>query len=155
LDNALRLRACGATLRTNGVSGLLGDLAWSVGKRPNGLRPRRLASAPASVDTVAAFRPWRGFRPSVARGRRGHHGDERCDAGAEVGERGGFAPPKRGLDAYTLSRRAPSTTRTPLRWNRRAASRRHTGPGILLAAPAGDKETAQGPGCSQPASPPA
>jgi len=37
--------------------------------------PRRLTSAPASVDTVAAFRPWRGFRPSVARGRRGHHGD--------------------------------------------------------------------------------
>src|SRR5690606_20312645 len=28
----------------------------------------------------------------------------------------GFEPPKRGLDAYTLSRRAPSTTRTPLRW---------------------------------------
>jgi len=26
-------------------------------------RPRRLASAPASIDTVAAFRPWRGFRP--------------------------------------------------------------------------------------------
>lgn len=32
-----------------------------------------------------------------------------------VAERGGFEPPKRGLDAYTLSRRAPSTTRTPLR----------------------------------------
>ena len=38
-----------------------------------GWRPRRLTSAPASVDTVAAFRPWRDFRPSVARGRRGHH----------------------------------------------------------------------------------
>src|SRR6478672_3439301 len=25
-------------------------------------RPRRLTSAPASVDTVAAFRPWRSFR---------------------------------------------------------------------------------------------
>jgi hypothetical protein len=35
--------------------------------------PRRLTSAPASIDTVAAFRPWRGFRSSVARGRRGHH----------------------------------------------------------------------------------
>lgn len=32
-----------------------------------------------------------------------------------LAERGGFEPPKRGLDAYTLSRRAPSTTRTPLR----------------------------------------
>ncbi len=38
-------------------------------------RPRRLTSAPASIDTVAAFRPWRDFRPSVARGRRGHHRD--------------------------------------------------------------------------------
>ncbi len=37
--------------------------------------PRRLTSAPASIDTVAAFRPWRDFRSSVARGRRGHHGD--------------------------------------------------------------------------------
>src|SRR5688500_9710784 len=37
-----------------------------------------------------------------------------------LAERGGFEPPKRGLDAYTLSRRAPSTTRTPLRtWYRR------------------------------------
>ena len=34
----------------------------------------------------------------------------------KLAERGGFEPPKRGLDAYTLSRRAPSTTRTPLRW---------------------------------------
>ena len=38
--------------------------------------PRRLTSAPASVDTVAAFRPWRSFQPSVARGRRGHHRNE-------------------------------------------------------------------------------
>src|SRR5690606_17126883 len=36
-------------------------------------------------------------------------------------ERGGFEPPKRCLGAYTLSRRAPSTTRTPLREARRAA----------------------------------
>src|SRR5690606_19362924 len=34
---------------------------------------------------------------------------------AYLAERGGFEPPKRGLDAYTLSRRARSTTRTPLR----------------------------------------
>ncbi len=137
---------------------------------PERRRPRRLASAPASIDTVAAFRPWRGFRSSVARGRRGHH--RRCvssrrsnwrregdSLGAtrlalraaspcrrlrrlsnpwgfspplqrrrrnsrgldlrytfKLAERGGFEPPKRGLDAYTLSRRAPSTTRTPLRW---------------------------------------
>jgi hypothetical protein len=46
--------------------------------------PRRLTSAPASTDTVAAFRPWRGFRSSVARGRRGHH--RRCvnDAAVEL-----------------------------------------------------------------------
>src|SRR5690606_29473902 len=88
--------------------------------------PRRLTSAPASIDTVAAFRPWRDFRPSVARGRRGHHRREpriarpgfRCSGRIRIlklAERGGFEPPKRGLDAYTLSRRAPSTTRTPLR----------------------------------------
>src|SRR5690606_20005641 len=65
---------------------------------------------------------WRSFRPSVARGRRGHHGWLRCSCCVradlklrELAERGGFEPPKRGLDAYTLSRRAPSTTRTPLR----------------------------------------
>ncbi len=45
--------------------------------------PRRLTSAPASIDTVAAFRPWRDFRPSVARGRRGHH----RDVGRPVGGR--------------------------------------------------------------------
>src|SRR5690606_38071957 len=40
---------------------------------------------------------------------------------AYLAERGGFEPPKRCLGAYTLSRRAPSTTRTPLREARRAA----------------------------------
>jgi hypothetical protein len=49
--------------------------------------PRRLASAPASTDTVAAFRPWRGFRSSVARGRRGHH--RRCISDADELETGG------------------------------------------------------------------
>ena len=49
--------------------------------------PRRLTSAPASVDTVAAFRPWRSFRPSVARGRRGHHGDKQTINGGERGIR--------------------------------------------------------------------
>src|SRR5690606_26956096 len=88
-------------------------------------RPRRLTSAPASIDTVAAFRPWRGFRPSVARGRRGHHWDVLLEA---MAERGGFEPPKRGLDAYTLSRRAPSTTRTPLRWTGNSTGSCHTGP---------------------------
>ncbi|SON80998.1 hypothetical protein XAP412_320108 [Xanthomonas phaseoli pv. phaseoli] len=41
--------------------------------RKLGWCPRRLTSAPASIDTVAAFRPWRDFRSSVARDRRGHH----------------------------------------------------------------------------------
>ena len=58
--------------------------ARSISRRPiaieAGWRPRRLTSAPASVDTVAAFRPWRDFRPSVARGRRGHHRREPRDA---------------------------------------------------------------------------
>src|SRR5690606_9480644 len=98
--------------------------------RPERRWPRQLASAPASIDTVAAFRPWRGFRPSVARGRRGHHRTGPRNARPlmlELAERGGFEPPKRGLGAYTLSRRAPSTTRTPLRevpGRRRPAARR-------------------------------
>src|SRR3546814_3042147 len=39
-------------------------------------QPRQLTSAPASIDTVAAFRPWRDFRPSVARGRSEEHTSE-------------------------------------------------------------------------------
>src|SRR5690606_8913758 len=46
---------------------------------------------------------------------------------AYLAERGGFEPPKRCLGAYTLSRRAPSTTRTPLREARRAAFRPRAG----------------------------
>src|SRR5688572_32966261 len=49
----------------------------------------------------------------------------------KLAERGGFEPPKRGLDAYTLSRRAPSTARTPLRWNLKAAFRPRSGAQIL------------------------
>src|SRR5690606_40103614 len=93
-------------------------------------RPRRLTSAPASIDTVAAFRPWRGFRPSVARGRRGHHWSglrEHVQPG-DLAERGGFEPPRRCLAAYTLSRRAPSTTRTPLRWAGNSTCSCHNGP---------------------------
>ena len=51
-------------------------------------RPRRLTSAPASIDTVAAFRPWRGFRPSVARGRRGHHRDVGRPEGSQFTDQG-------------------------------------------------------------------
>ncbi len=50
--------------------------------------PRRLTSAPASIDTVAAFRPWRGFRPSVARGRRGHHRDVGRPVGGQFTDQG-------------------------------------------------------------------
>src|SRR5690606_7780454 len=57
--------------------------------------PRRLTSAPASTDTVAAFRPWRGFRSSVARGRRGHHGDWTARSASGLAERAGFEPAKR------------------------------------------------------------
>ncbi len=134
-----------------------GPVQRSAGCSRDGMRrerrwPRRLASAPASIDTVAAFRPWRDFRSSVARGRRGHHRDEAapgarpfafpiepaggsagsCEGLACMAERGGFEPPKRGLDAYTLSRRAPSTTRTPLRtWgaDRHDREADSTGPG--------------------------
>lgn len=40
-------------------------------EKVEGGNPCRLASAPESVNTVAAFRPWRSFRPIVARGRQG------------------------------------------------------------------------------------
>ena len=111
---------------------------------PEWRRPRRLASAPASIDTVAAFRPWRSFRSSVARGRRGHHGNLHSlsplrmsrRGETELAERGGFEPPKRGLDAYTLSRRAPSTTRTPLRWTGNSSRPGNRRQQISPAAPA-------------------
>src|SRR5690606_32135144 len=51
-----------------------------------------------------------------------------------LAERGGFEPPKRGLDAYTLSRRAPSTTRTPLRVASRPGFLPPGGPRILSRA---------------------
>jgi hypothetical protein len=35
--------------------------------------PRRLAPAPESANTVAAFRPWRSFQPIVAGADEGHH----------------------------------------------------------------------------------
>ncbi len=60
-------------------------------RKPKRWRPRRLTSAPASIDTVAAFRPWRDFRPSVARGRRGHHRDglaAQCAAILNLGNQG-------------------------------------------------------------------
>src|SRR5690606_33766969 len=53
---------------------------------------------------------------------------------AYLAERGGFEPPKRGLDAYTLSRRAPSTTRTPLRRSPTGGVRPRAGAGILAVA---------------------
>ena len=57
---------------------------------PKRWRPRRLTSAPASIDTVAAFRPWRDFRPSVARGRRGHHRDGLAALGAAIHDTRGW-----------------------------------------------------------------
>jgi hypothetical protein len=61
----LEVRAWGPrfALQTLGFMGSAHEWRW----------PRRLTSAPASTNTVAAFRPWRSFRSSVARGRRGHH----------------------------------------------------------------------------------
>ena len=84
--------------------------SWAVsGKARKWRWPRRLASAPASVDTVAAFRPWRGFRPSVARGRRGHHGrGPRRARPLELAERGD------SLGAARLALRASSPCK-PLR----------------------------------------
>ena len=61
--------------------------------RNGGWQPRQLTPAPESVNTVAAFRPWRGFRPIVARGRRGHHRDLRvANSAMNVAEREGFEP---------------------------------------------------------------
>lgn len=59
-----------------------------AGRRRKRRWPRRLTSAPASIDTVAAFRPWRGFRPSVARGRRGHHRDVGRPVGGQFTDQG-------------------------------------------------------------------
>ncbi|KAG0742722.1 hypothetical protein G6F24_016426 [Rhizopus arrhizus] len=61
------------------------------GHRPKRRWPRRLTSAPASIDTVAAFRPWRSFRPSVARGRRGHHRDVGRPVGGQFTDQGSSA----------------------------------------------------------------
>lgn len=76
--------------------------------------PRRLTSAPASTDTVAAFRPWRGFRSSVARGRRGHH--RRCvrDAGVMIQSSSGH--PKSGFvrHIHFPSPFGPPSHRTPV-----------------------------------------
>ncbi len=64
-----------------------------------------------------------------------------------MAERGGFEPPKRGLDAYTLSRRAPSTARTPLLNTfpngpvaRHATAGDRCGPAILSGGAPGHKE---------------
>ncbi len=77
---SLRLKAPGALrlpgLRRYGAHGQRRRfISSAIFKGLKRWRPRRLTSAPASIDTVAAFRPWRDFRPSVARGRRGHHRD--------------------------------------------------------------------------------
>src|SRR6478736_901615 len=61
-----------------------------------------------------------------------------------VAERAGFEPAKRGLAAYTLSRRAPSTARTPLRWNPWDGLRPTFGPRILAPAPAPNKRGRSG-----------
>ena len=98
--------------------------------------PRRLTSAPASVDTVAAFRPWRGFRPSVARGRRGHHRRAsttlvwNCEACASPGRGIHSAhpcafPADARASAFSGARHAARTPTSPLR----AAS--PCGPAIL------------------------
>ena len=98
-------------------------------------------AGPRPGDTYFAPRPAGGFAvqtatrfveptgvltPSPSR-RRNSRGLDDLNT-LELAERGGFEPPKRGLDAYTLSRRAPSTTRTPLRWNRTVALRRWSWP---------------------------
>src|SRR3546814_2663349 len=63
-----------------------------------------MTAAPASIDTVAAFRPWRSFRSSVARGRRGHHRDVRShhDARKTGGERGIRTPEARFRRLHTF-----------------------------------------------------
>jgi hypothetical protein len=76
------------------------------GPRPMGSFAVRIGN-PADASNPVGIRPptaLRQIRKSPLSG-----------AFAYLAERGGFEPPKRGLDAYTLSRRAPSTTRTPLR----------------------------------------
>src|SRR6185312_13548423 len=92
-----------------------------IGNRRGG-GPASCTPAPESLTTVASFRTWRDLQAIVAgepteppwtlRFRR-----EGRDWGiiAKLAERAGFEPAKRFEAVYTLSRRAPSTTRTPLR----------------------------------------
>ena len=79
--------------------------------------PCQRSPSPESTAAVAPFRAWRGSPSIVVGADRGHH-DQATRAGrgsCSVAEREGFEPSIR-LDAvYTLSRRAPSTTRPPLR----------------------------------------
>ena len=71
---------------------------------------------------------------------------------SNLAERGGFEPPKRGLDAYTLSRRAPSTTRTPLRWNPRRRPQPETRPAMITRCRDADKQRASA-GCAVESAP--
>ena len=83
--------------------------------------PASVPSAPASTTTVAPFRAWRGLQSSVARRQRGppwiavETTSQTLLPTSKLAEREGFEPSIRGLAVYTLSRRAPSTTRTSLR----------------------------------------
>ena len=72
-----------------------------------------LRAASLCTSAILPMCRTRGFRPPAAL--RQIRKSPLSGAFAYLAERGGFEPPKRGLDAYTLSRRAPSTTRTPLR----------------------------------------
>ena len=68
----------------------------------------------------------------------------------KLAERAGFEPAKRGLAAYTLSRRAPSTARTPLH-----IVRFRPGAGYARIIPDARPSLRSGPTCGRPNSLPA
>ena len=113
--------------------------------------PASVTPAPDSATTVAPFRAWRGLQPIVAKAPTGATiaglpGQRPWPvAGSAAGqivqwrklaEREGFEPSIRGLAVYTLSRRAPSTTRTSLRslTHERCEARQSSGSGEFAQA---------------------
>ena len=93
-------------------------------RRAKGWQPRqpdlgtRISRYRCFLPDLAGFSTWRREGTDGATIETGAHGNvqpPRTSPQRILAERAGFEPAKRGLAAYTLSRRAPSTTRTPLR----------------------------------------
>ena len=109
------------------------------------LTPRAARSGPPAASACApgACVEPRGFSPSLCRYCKSF-AKSQLRVSIELAEREGFEPSIRLLTVYTLSRRAPSATRTPLRaWcfhparSRPAGTRKHSGRTAARQAGAG------------------